>query len=57
MQDDAKKTNQSGKTDSSAGSIDELPQKQISDRDAQSIKGGSARFMMMSRQRRVRSKI
>jgi hypothetical protein len=40
MQDDAKKTNQSGKTDSSAGSIDELPQKQISDRDAQSIKGG-----------------
>jgi hypothetical protein len=42
MQDDAKKTNQSGKTDSSAGSIDELPQKPISDRDAQAVKGGRA---------------
>jgi hypothetical protein len=42
MQDDAKKTNQSGKTDGAADRIDELPQKPISDRDAQAVKGGRA---------------
>ena len=43
MQDDAsKKTNQSDKTDRAADKIEELPQQSISDRDAQSVKGGRA---------------
>ena len=43
MQDDAtKKTNQSDKTDRAVDRIEELTPKSISDRDAQSIKGGRA---------------
>jgi len=41
MQDDAtKKTDPSDTTDREAGKIEDLPQK-VSDRDAQSVKGGS----------------
>ena len=44
MQDDAsKKTKQPDNTDRAAGRIDELDPKSISDRDAQSVKGGSIR--------------
>lgn len=43
MQDDAtKKTNQADNTDRSADKIEELAEKPISDRDAQSVKGGRA---------------
>ena len=43
MQDDAtNKTNQSDKTDRAAEHIKELAEKPISDRDAQSVKGGRA---------------
>ena len=44
MKDDAtKKTNQSDKTDRAADKLEDLPQKPVSERDAQSVKGGLAR--------------
>jgi hypothetical protein len=43
MQDDAgKKSNQSDRTAHTEGRIEELAPKPISDRDAQSVKGGRA---------------
>jgi hypothetical protein len=41
--DTTKKPSQSGKTDNAAKFVEELPQKPIADRDAQSVKGGRAR--------------
>ena len=39
-----KQTDQSAKTDRTTDKVEELPQKPISDRDADSVKGGSARL-------------
>ncbi|MEO7455160.1 MAG: hypothetical protein ABIY52_02790 [Gemmatimonadaceae bacterium] len=40
MADDFKKTDQPPKPNTDTAKVDELPPKQVSDRDAQSVKGG-----------------